>query len=133
MKRKRAASVLLVMAVMLCLLGCSGNKDGDDPFDFSGVEPKDMNPWTYIANTSLSGNGAIRDLAASSGNLGVVIGITGIVFSIFWMVVRVCFSRSPAAREEIKQEAMLKGMIAILIFSIPFWLGLFKQFSELLV
>ena len=42
-------------------------------------------------------------------------------------------TRKKLTQEEIKREAVLKGLIGIMLFSIPFWLGLFKYFSELLV
>lgn len=132
MKNKKSILLISLLLVVLCLSGCS-KKSGEDPFDFSGIEPKDLNPWTYIEDTSLSMNSAATKLASSSGALGITIGIMGIVFSIFYMAIRIFFTKSAAAKEEVKREAVMKGMIAIMLFSIPFWLGLFKQFSELLI
>ena len=96
------------------LTGCGGNDEGEDPFDFAGAEPKDINPWTYL-------------------ELAMTVGIMGMVFSIIYIAVRLLFSRNAARREEIRQEAVIKGMIAVMLFSVPFWLGIFKQFSELLI
>ena len=130
--KKKPIQLLLIMIVVFCLAGCS-KKNDEDPFDFSGIEPKDINPWTYVEDTSLFMNNALKNLASSSGALGITVGIIGIVFSIFYMAIRICFSRSAAVKEEVKREVLMKGMIAIMLFSIPFWLGIFKQFSELLV
>lgn len=117
---------------MLALSGC-GNKEEENPFDFSGIETKDLNPWNYMENMELSMSEPLKDLGASSAQLGITVGIMGIVFSIFYMVLKICFTKNAAIKEEIKQEAVLKGMIAIMLFSIPFWLGLFKMTAELLV
>lgn len=43
------------------------------------------------------------------------------------------FARNAKVREEIKEEAMIKGMVAIMIFSVPFWLGIFKLAGEMLI
>lgn len=43
------------------------------------------------------------------------------------------FFTSPAARNEVKEEALLKGLIAIMIFSIPLWLGICKLLGDALV
>ena len=86
-----------------------------------------------MENMELSMSEPLKNLGASFAELGITIGIIGIVFSIFYMVLRICFSKSAAIKEEVKQEAVLKGMIAIMLFSIPFWLGLFKMTAELLV
>ena len=117
---------------MLALSGC-GYKEEGNPFDFSGIETKDLNPWNYMENMELSMSEPLKDLGASSAQLGITVGIMGIVFSIFYMVLKICFTKNAAIKEEIKQEAVLKGMIAIMLFSIPFWLGLFKMTAELLV
>lgn len=129
---KKKLLVLLVFLLIFTLTGC-GDDEEDDPFDFSGIEPKNLNPWTYVEDTSISMNSALTNLAASSAELGITIGIMGIVFSIFYMIIRICFTKSAAAKEEVKQEAVMKGMVAVMLFSVPFWLGLFKYFSELLV
>lgn len=132
MKKKLRFLVLLLVSVVL-LSGCGGNDEGENPFDFSGVEPKDINPWTYVEDTSIYLNQSLTDLAASSSDLAMTIGVMGMVFSIIYIALRLLFSRNAARREEIRQEAIIKGMIAVMLFSIPFWLGLFKQFSELLI
>lgn len=128
MRRKILCVLLVILAVMLG--GCG---DDEDAFDFSGIEPKTIDPWVYIEDTSISMNAALSNLASSSAELGITIGVMGIVFSVFYMAIRVFFSKSASAKEEIKRGAVLKGMIAIMLFSIPFWMGLFKYFAELLV
>lgn len=132
MKRKRIIVLMLTWMLLFSLSGC-GNKEEGNPFDFSGIETKDLNPWNYMENMELSMSEPLKNLGASSAELGITIGIIGIIFSIFYMVLRICFSKSAAIKEEVKQEAVLKGMIAIMLFSIPFWLGLFKMTAELLV
>ena len=132
-KRKKVHILLLLFFLILVLTACGSEEDEADPFDFSGIEPKDLIPWTYVEDTSITLNGALRNLASSSAELGIVVGVVGIVFSIIYMAIRICFSKSAAVREEIKREAFLKGMIAVMLFSIPFWLGLFKMFAELLI
>lgn len=123
---------MLTWMLLFSLSGC-GNKEEGNPFDFSGIETKDLNPWNYMENMELSMSEPLKNLGASSAELGITIGIIGIIFSIFYMVLRICFSKSAVIKEEVKQEAVLKGMIAIMLFSIPFWLGLFKMTAELLV
>lgn len=54
-------------------------------------------------------------------------------FSILYMAIRIFFARNAKVREEIKEEAMIKGMVAIMIFSVPFWLGIFKLAGEMLI
>ncbi len=133
MKRKQRGLLLLLLLVLLAGAGGCAKEGGEDPFDFSKIEPKDLNPWTYVEDTALSESGPLTDLAASSSELGITVGIMGIVFSVFYVVIRICFMRSAAAKEDVKREALMKGMIAIMLFSIPFWLALFKQFADLLV
>lgn len=132
MKKKLQFLLLLLMTIVM-LSGCGGNNEGEDPFDFTGVEPKDINPWTYVEDTSIYLNQSLTDLAASSSELAMTLGVMGMVFSIIYIAIRLLFSKNAARREEIRQEAITKGMIAVMLFSIPFWLGLFKQFSELLI
>ena len=50
---------------MLALSGC-GNKEEGNPFDFSGIETKDLNPWNYMENMELSMSEPLKDLGASS-------------------------------------------------------------------
>lgn len=131
MKKKLRILLLLVITV-LTLSGCGGDEE-EDPFDFSGIEPKDINPWTYLEDTSIYLNGSLTDLAASSSELAMTVGIIGMVFSTFYIALRLMFSKNAARREELLQEAVLKGLISVMLFSVPFWLGIFKQFSELLI
>ncbi len=131
MKKKLRILLLLVITV-LTLSGCGGDEE-EDPFDFSGIEPKDINPWTYLEDTSIYLNGSLTDLAASSSELAMTVGIIGMVFSTFYIALRLMFSKNAARREELRQEAVLKGLISVMLFSVPFWLGIFKQFSELLI
>ncbi len=127
-KKKRYAAAWLLLWIYI-LSGCA--KDGGEEI-FQG-EPKDLDPWTYVEDTSISMNSALTNLAASSAELGITVGVMGITFSVFFMVLRICFTKNAAVREEVKREAVMKGMIAVMLFSIPFWLGIFKYFSELLV
>lgn len=53
MRRKRMILVLLIGVLLLALSGC-GNKEEGNPFDFSGIETKDLNPWNYMENMELS-------------------------------------------------------------------------------
>lgn len=129
--KKRLRFLILLVLTILSLTGC-GDGEGD-LYDFSGVEPKDINPWVYVEDTSIYLNESMSDLAASSSELAMTIGIMGMVFSLIYIAIKLLFSKNAARREEIKQEAMLKGVIAVMLFSVPFWLGLFKQFSELLI
>ena len=131
--KKKLRSLILVLVTVLMMTGCGGDGEGEDPFDFTGVEPKDINPWTYVADTSIYLNESLTDLAASASDLAMTVGIMGMVFSIIYIAVRLLFSRNAARREEIRQEAIIKGMISVMLFSVPFWLGIFKQFSELLI
>ncbi len=133
LKRKQRGFWVMLLLILLAGAGGCAKEEGENPFDFSEIEPKDLNPWTYVKDTSISASGPLTDLAASSSELGITVGIIGTVFSIFYMVIRICFTRNAAAKEEVKREALLKGMIAIMLFSIPFWLELFKQFADLLV
>ena len=131
--KKKLRFLFLVLITVVMLTGCGGDDEGEDPFDFSGAEPKDINPWTYLEDTSIYLNDSLTDLASSSSELVMTVGIMGMVFSIIYIAVRLLFSRNAARREEIRQEAVIKGMIAVMLFSVPFWLGIFKQFSELLI
>lgn len=129
MKKKKRYAVAWLLLWICILSGCV--KDGGEEI-FHG-EPKDLDPWTYVEDTSISMNSALTNLAASSAELGITVGVMGITFSVFFMVLRICFTKNAAVREEVKREAVMKGMLAVMLFSIPFWLGIFKYFSELLV
>lgn len=127
-------SLFLLISLIFCsvLTGC-GNEEGGSIYNFSGVEPKEIDPWVYLQDTALSSSTQIRSFASSAGSLGITIGVMGIVFSIFYMAIRMFFSTSAAARNEVKEEALLKGLIAVMIFSIPLWLGICKLLGDALV
>ena len=128
--RKKMCMVVLPLCALL-LTGCGD--DGESIYNFAGMEPKEIDPWVYLQDTALSSNAQILGFASSAGRLGIIIGVMGIVFSILYMAIRIFFARSAKVREEIKEEAMIKGMVAIMIFSVPFWLGIFKLAGEMLI
>lgn len=127
---KKACAAALVLCTLL-LTGCGDDEKGI--YNFSGVEPKEIDPWVYLQDTALSSSTQILGFASSASRLGITVGVMGIVFSIMYMAIRIFFARSAKVREEIKEEAMIKGMVAIMIFSIPFWLGIFKLAGEMLI
>lgn len=127
--RKKLAIWLLCV---LCLCGCASDET-DSLYNFAGAEPKDIDPWVYVEDNSITLNGSLKKLAASSTELAITIGVVGIVFSIIYIILRICFTKNANTKEEIKRQALQKGVIAIMLFSIPFWLGLFKYIAELLV
>lgn len=51
--KKKLRFLFLVLITVVMLTGCGGDDEGEDPFDFSGAEPKDINPWTYLEDLSL--------------------------------------------------------------------------------
>lgn len=116
------SAYFLFSLVLFC--GC-GDED-----NLIGNNPKEIDPWVYLKDTSLSDDKILLDFASSAGELGILIGIMGIVFSILYMVIRILFTQNAAKKEEIKQEAIMKGVIGILIFSIPFWLGVIKTLAD---
>lgn len=120
---------LLVMVPGMLLTGCGE----EEAYTFNGVEPKEIDPWVYIQDTALSDSEQIRNFASSAGSLGITIGVMGIVFSILFMVIRIFFSGNVKTKSEVKEEALLKGILAIVIFSVPLWLGICKMLSEALV
>ncbi len=128
--RKKMCTAVILLCTLL-LTGC-GN-DGESIYNFAGVEPKEIDPWVYLQDTALSSNTQILGFASSASRLGITIGVMGIAFSILYMAIRILFARNAKVREEIKEEAMIKGMVAIMIFSIPFWLGIFKLAGEMLI
>ena len=125
--RKKICTAALFLCVLL-LTGCGD--DGESIYNFSGVEPKEIDPWVYLQDTALSSNTQILGFASSASRLGITVGVMGIVFSIMYMAIRIFFARNAKVREEIKEEAMIK---AIMIFSVPFWLGIFKLAGEMLI
>lgn len=117
----------------MLLTGCGDDGSGQSIYNFAGVEPKEIDPWVYLQDTALSSNTQILGFASSASRLGITVGVMGIVFSILYMAIRLFFARNAKVREEIKEEAMIKGMVAIMIFSVPFWLGIFKLAGEMLI
>ncbi len=128
--RKKMCTAVILLCTLL-LTGCGDKKESI--YNFEGVEPKEIDPWVYLQDTALSSNTQILGFASSASRLGITIGVMGIVFSILYMAIRIFFARNAKVREEIKEEAMIKGMVAIMIFSVPFWLGIFKLAGEMLI
>lgn len=137
-KRKKCiAKKCKVMSVMLfcsvALTACKEEEQGGI-YDFAGVEPKEIDPWVYLQDTALSSSRQIVSFASSASGLAITIGVTGIVFSLLFMAVRLLFSGGNAkTRSEVKEQALLKGLIAIMLFSVPVWLGVCKLIGEMLV
>lgn len=131
-KGKRKIKILVLLVFCIVSLSACGDDDGN-LYDFSGKEPKEIDPWTYIQDTALSTSSQILEFASSAGSLAITIGVMGIVFSILYMSLRILFAGNARARSEVKEEAVMKGLIAIMLFSIPLWLGLCKMVSEMLV
>lgn len=129
--RKKKIYCLFLLCVCL-LTGCGDDKQSGI-YNFAGKEPKEIDPWLYLQDTALSSNIQVRKFASSAGNLGITLGVMGIVFSILYMVIRILFARNGKVKEEIKEEAMMKGLVAIMIFSVPLWLGVCKMVGEMLV
>lgn len=127
--RKKIRRAVLILCTLL-LTGCG---DDENIYNFAGKEPKEIDPWVYLQDTALSTNTQILGFASSASRLGITIGVMGIVFSILYMAIRIFFARNAKVKEEIKEEAKIKGMVAIMIFSIPFWLGIFKLVGEMLI
>lgn len=128
-KKGKVLAVLGFLPVVLS--GCGKSiKIGNGQY----VEPKDIDPWDYLGDTSITDITAIRDFASSAAGLLVTVGIIGIVFSIFYMIIRLLFSQNSARlKSEIKEEVIFKSVIAIMLFSIPFWLGVVKMVSDFLL
>lgn len=123
---------ILPMFLIPLLTGCSSNAE-NSIYNFASVEPKDIDPWTYLQDTSITSSLQIRSLASSSYSLAITVGIMGIVFSILYMAIRILFTQNVKMKSEIKEEAALKALVAIALFSIPLWLSVFKMIGELLV
>lgn len=132
-KGKNRRRLFLLLLLCALLLSACGDGDEGNLYDFSGKEPKEINPWTYIQDTAITTSAEILGFASSAGNLAVTAGVMGIVFSILYMCIRILFAGSARARSEVKEEAVLKGLIAIMLFSIPLWLRLCKMIGEMLV
>lgn len=126
---------LLLVVLLFCigfLTGCSKDT-GDSIYNFSNTEPKEIDPWVYLQDTTLSSNPQILSFASSASSLGITIGVMGITISILYMAIRILFSRNAKARNEMKEEALQKGITAVMLFSIPLWLGICKMIGELLI
>lgn len=130
-KRLRKRNGALVLMVPF-LTGCSDNAE-NSIYNFANVEPKDIDPWTYLQDTSITSSMQIRSLSSSSYSLAITIGVMGIVLSILYMAIRILFAQNAKSKSEVKEEAALKGLVAIALFSIPLWLSLFKMIGELLL
>lgn len=129
----KGKKVVFLLLPCVCLITGCGNDGEDSIYNFAGVEPKEIDPWVYLNDMSLSSNEQIRRFASSAGSLGITLGVMGIVFSILYMAIRILFAKSAKVKEEIKEEVMIKGVVAIMIFSIPLWLGLCKMVGEMLL
>ena len=133
-RKKRSIRKKSMAALFLCALLLTGcGDDGESIYNFAGVEPKEIDPWVYPQDTALSSSAQILGFASSASRLGITVGVMGIVFSILYMAIRIILARNAKVREEIKEEAVLKGMVAVMIFSVPFWLGIFKLAGEMLI
>ncbi len=132
-KRKHRKIYFLILLYCSSILTACGNEENGSIYNFSGAEPKEIDPWVYLQDTTLSSSAQIRSFASSAGSLGITIGVMGIVFSIFYMALRLLVSGSVKTRSEVKEEALMKGLIAIMIFSIPLWLGICKLLGDALV
>lgn len=124
--------ICIILFFSFALTAC-GKEEQGSIYDFVGVEPKEIDPWIYLQDTALSSNQQILSFASSASTLAITIGVIGIVFSLLFMAIRLLFSRNAKVRSEIKEEALLKGLIAIMLFSIPVWLGVCKLVGEALV
>ncbi len=102
--------------------------------ELARVETKNIDPWGYLTDTSISQSSTVRSFAGSAAGLFITIGVMGIVFSILYLILRLLFGGSSAkVKNELKEEVVFKSVIAVMLFSIPFWLGIIKMFSDLLV
>lgn len=132
-KRKGRGRFLILLLFCMLVLSACGDDDEGNLYDFSGREPKEIDPWAYIQDTAVTTSEEILGFASSAGSLAITVGVMGIVFSILYMCIRILFAGNARARSEVKDEAVLKGLIAIMLFSIPLWLGLCKMIGEMLV
>lgn len=121
------------MLLYSLLLTACGDEEQGGLYDFSGVEPKEIDPWVYLQDTALSSNKQILNFASSAGSLAITIGVTGIVFSLLFIAIKLLFSGNAKTRSEVKEEALLKALIAIMLFSVPVWLGICKLVGEMLI
>lgn len=129
----KGKKVVFLLLPCVCLITGCGNDGEGSIYNFAGVEPKEIDPWVYLQDVALSSNAQIRRFASSAGKLGITLGVMGIVFSILYMAIRILFAKNGKVKEEIKEEAMIKGVVAIMIFSVPLWLGICKMVGEMLI
>lgn len=133
MKRRiyRAFTGILAFLPVFALSGCSSE---ETIVEITRAETKNIDPWAYLVDTSISKNGTMQAFAGSAAKLLITIGIMGIVFSILHLIIRLLFGGGNAKmKSEAKDEVIFKSVIAVMLFSIPFWLGIIKMISDLLV
>lgn len=129
-RMRRAIKCIPIFLPALVLSGCSE----ETAQELARTETKNIDPWTYLTNTAVSTNSTLREFAGSAAGLLITIGVMGIVFSILYLLIRLLFGGSNAkVKSEIKDEVIFKSVVAIMLFSIPFWLGIIKLVSDLLV
>ena len=126
----RKAKWLLTILPAMILSGC-GKEQAEE---LAQVETKNIDPWVYLSNNSISVNSAIRNFASSAAGLLITLGVIGIVFSIMYLVIRLLFSGGNVrTKSEAKEEIIFKSVIGIMLFSVSFWLGIIKLLSDLLL
>lgn len=133
MKRRlhKAFTGTLIFLPAFVLSGCSSE---ETIVEITRAETKNIDPWAYLVDTSISTNGTMQAFAGSAAKLLITIGIMGIVFSILYLIIRLLFGSGNAkVKSEAKDEVIFKSVIAVMLFSIPFWLGIIKMISDLLV
>lgn len=127
--RKTVKCIPICLPIFI-LSGCSE----ETVQELARTETKNIDPWTYLTDTSITTNSTLREFAGSAAGLLITIGVMGIVFSILYMILRLLFGGSRAkVKSEIKGEVVFKSVVAIMLFSVPFWLGIIKLISDLLV
>ena len=129
-RMRRFIKCIPIFLPVFVISGCSE----ETVQELARTETKNIDPWTYLTNTDISTNSTLREFASSASGLMITIGVMGIVFSIFYLIIRLLFGGSSAkVKSEIKDEVIFKSVVAIMLFSIPFWLGIIKLISDLLV
>lgn len=127
----RALRIIGIFLPVFVLSGCSSEKT---MMEITQAETKNIDPWVYLTDTSISANSTIKAFAGSAASVLITIGVMGIVFSILYLVVRLLFGGSSAKmRSQMKEEMIFKSVVAVMLFSVPFWLGLMKMLGDLLV
>lgn len=132
--KKRIHRAVLGMGLFLPAVVLSGCSSEETKVGITRAETKNIDPWTYLMDTSVSANKTIKAFAGSAASLLITIGVMGIVFSFLYLVIRLLFGGSNAkVKSQIKEEVVFKSVVAVMLFSIPFWLGIIKMISDLLV